>query len=446
MKKWIISICFMLIVGALGACSKDSSSSNGDQVTLKFTYFGSAFEKQAMEKMIESFEDEHPNIKIDGQHIPDAEYNTKLNTLMAGEDLPDIAYLNEGLALPWAVEGHVLDMTPYMEEFPQLGERLPQTYYYFDEGKTIGTNTAAEIINLYYNKELLEESGVELPPTKASEAWSWEEFLETAQKLTLDNQGRNALDPDFDEKNIVQFGADIPRSWLYWFGFLKGNGADIVNEDGTEYVMNSPEAVEVFQNLQDLMHKYHVAPTPTESANMPATSVKLQTKKVAMAVTGQWSILDFSESQLNFGIGVLPKFKESKTTILGAPTVIFSNTKHPKEAIQFYLFHNDPEKVDLFRKGLWMPLDEKYYTDEEYTNKWVDENVHTSDYKEAVVDYTLEHAVPGPAYRIKNWQEISTTISAELDPLWLGTKSAKEVLDELEGKVQPLLQGKYPEN
>ncbi|MCP1160660.1 ABC transporter substrate-binding protein [Bacillus infantis] len=398
-----------------------------------------------MEKMIASFEEEHPNINIEPQHIPDAEYDTKMNTMMAGEELPDIAYLNEGLALPWAEEGHILDMTPYMKEFPELGERLPQTYYYFDEGKTIGTNTAGEVINIYYNKDLLEEEKVELPPTKGSEAWTWDEFVETAQKLTKDSKGRNALDPEFDEKNIVQYGADVPRSWLYWYGFLKSNGADIVNEDGTEYVMNSPEAIEVFQNLQDLMHKYHVAPTPTESANMPATSVKLQTKKVAMVVGGQWNILDFSEGDLNFGIGVLPKFKEPKTIILGAPTVIFSHTKHPKEAIEFYLYHNNPEKVDLFSRGLWMPLDEKYYTEAEYTDKWIDKDVHPAEYKEAVIDFTHDSAVPGPAYRIRNWQEISAAISAGLDPLWLGKEPAEAVLNELKKTVEPLLEGKYPE-
>ena len=39
---------------------------------------------------------------------------------------------------------------------------------------------------MYYNKELLEQNGIELPSTDASKPWSWEEFVENAKKI---NQG-----------------------------------------------------------------------------------------------------------------------------------------------------------------------------------------------------------------------------------------------------------------
>lgn len=463
-RTWVVlllALCLMLVVAA---CGNDNSNSNtsstnkavtdndavnetvqepsGDPVTLSFMYWGSAFEKEAVEKMIKSFEASHPLIKIKGEHVP-GDFTTKINTLMATNELPDISYLAEGLALKWGAEGKVLDMTPYMDIYPTLANRLPQTYYNYAPGKTIGTNTAAEIITMYYNKDLFTESGVELPPTDGANAWTWDQFLQTAMKLTKDKKGNTALDAGFDPENVVQYGISFPTWWGGWYPFLLSNGADLTNEDGTQYAMNSPESIEVFQNLQDLMYKYHVAPTATQQQNMPATNVRLQTKKVAMAIDGQWALLDFASTKMNFGMGVLPKFKEPKTIILGSPTVIFSSTEHPEEAMEFYLYHNNPEQVDLFKQGLWMPLEEKYYMEQDSIDSWIKNDAHPAEYKEAVIDYTVKYAGRAPSYDLKNFAEIDPKIGAALDKIWTNKDPAEKVLNDLEKEVQPLLQGKY---
>src|SRR5690606_21226808 len=173
------------------------------------------FEKQAVGKLVKSFEEKNPNIKIDAQHVPN-DYETKMNTLMVSGDLPDVAYLGEGLALKCAEEGKVMDVTQYMMEYHELKNRITETFYYFDKGKTIGTNTAGEIMSLFYNKDLFEDEGVEFPPANANGAWDWATFVEIAQKLTVDNQGRSALNPDFDHKNIAQYGISFPTGWTGW--------------------------------------------------------------------------------------------------------------------------------------------------------------------------------------------------------------------------------------
>ena len=422
--------------------NEPASRSSGEKAKLKFMYWGSAFEKEAMEKMIKTFNESNPDIEVKGEHVP-GDYNAKINTLMATGELPDVAYLGEGLALKWAADGKVLDMTEYMDMYPELGNRLKQSYYYYAPGKTIGTNTAAEIITLYYNKDLFEEAGLDLPPTNGADAWTWEQFVDVAKKLTKDSSGRTPNEAGFDSKNIVQYGVSFPTWMGGWYPFLLSNGADITNEDGTKYALNSPEAVEVFQALQDLMYKDYVAPTATQQQNMPATNVRLQTKKVAMAIEGQWALLDFASTKMNFGMGVLPKFKEAKTMMLGAPTVIFSSTKYPKEALKFYIYHNNPEQVDLYKKGLWMPLEEKYYTDPATIDSWIKNDAHPPEYKEAVIDYTLTYAGRSPAYSLKNFAEIDPKISASLDKIWTNKEPADKVLRDMEKDIQPLLQGKY---
>ncbi|MDQ8736347.1 sugar ABC transporter substrate-binding protein [Paenibacillus sp. LHD-38] len=456
----LVMLCLVLIVTACSSNSGNSGNSgnagndepvndsgsedkpSGEKVKLKFMYWGSAFEKEAMEKMIKAFNSSHPNIEVKGEHVP-GDYNAKINTLMATGDLPDVAYLGEGLALKWAADGKVLDMTQYLDQYPELNNRLKQSYYYYAPGKTIGTNTAAEMITMYYNKDLFEEAGIELPPTNGDSAWTWDQFVDVAKKLTKDSSGKTPNDPGFDPKNIVQYGISFPTWFGGWYPLLLSNEADITNADGSKFTMNSPEAIEVFTKLQDLMYKDFVAPTATQQQNMPATNVKLQTKKVAMAIDGQWALLDFAASKMNVGMGVLPKFKEPKTIVLGAPTVVFANTKHPNEALEFYIYHNNPEQVDLFSRGLWMPLEEAYYNEPAKIDSWIKNDAHPAEYKEAVIDYTLNFAGRSPSYSLKNFVEIEPKINAALDKIWTNKDPAEKVLKDMEKEVQPLLQGKY---
>ncbi len=109
-----------------------------------------------------------------------------------------------------------------------------------------------------------------------------------------------------------------------------------------------------------------------------------------MVIDGQWTLLDMAQSDVDFGIGVLPKYEVPKTTQLGGASVVFSTTKYTEEAVELYMFHNDPANVELYKNGLWMPMEKKYYTDQEAIDSWTKNDVHPPEYRTAVVDYTLE--------------------------------------------------------
>jgi multiple sugar transport system substrate-binding protein len=108
------------------------------------------------------------------------------------------------------------------------------------------------------------------------------------------------------------------------------------------------------------------------------------------------------------------------------------------------MFHNDPQYVDLFKDGLWMPLEKKYYTEPEAIDSWVDNDVHPPEYETAVVDYTLNHASTVFTQRLKNMDNISEVLTPALQQIEGGKQSAKEVLSAVTPKIDELLQGWYP--
>jgi multiple sugar transport system substrate-binding protein len=423
--------------------SNRPAAAQEEEVTITFMHWGDLNEKTALTNVIKKFEEMNPNIRVDQRHVPD-DYMTKLNTLAAANDLPDVFHMNEGLAHTWAAEGRLMDLTDYVAQYPSFQNRLPQTFYYHAPGRTFGTMNAAEIVMLFYNTELFEAGGITPPPAKAAEAYTWDQFVETAKALTLDGNGRNAADPEFDGDSIRQYGVSFPRIWLTWFPLIKSGGGDITNPEGTEFTLNSPIGVDVIQKLQDLIYVHKVAPTPTASDQLPALSVQMQSRQVAMVIDGQWNLMSLAEAKVPLGVGVLPSFGTPTTVITCSVTAISGSTEHPAESLAFWLFHNDPVyNLDLFARGLMMPLEEKYYTDPESIALWTDNESHPEGYLDAGVNYLRENSVSAPL-TLKGWETIEPRLNAGLDPVWLGEQSAQEALDAVAPEIQGLLNGKYP--
>lgn len=445
-RRHVVKSSVGIVGGAALAASNLAArpaSAQEEQVELTFMYWGDTNERDILQDSMRAFEELHPHIAINGTHLP-VDYNTRLQTLAAANELPDVFPMNAGLSFEWALQGLIMDLTPYVEQYPQLHNRMGETFYYSAPGRTHGTMNAVECALLFYNKELLEEADVPHPPANASDAYTWDEFVETAQQLTLDSSGRNATDSNFDAGNIRQYGCTFPKWWFVWWGLLKSNGGDIATEDGMQYALNNPEAVEVFQRLQDLIHVHHVSPTPTQETNLAAPSVQLQSRRVAMLMHGQWNCQSLAESEVPFGIGVLPRFEVPATIIDGSPTVINATTEHPEEALDFLLFYNDPENaIQLYSGGLMMPLDEKYYTDPEFIARWTGTPARPPEYEQAAIDYIWNHSVVSPV-NFKNFSAIDSRIAGGMDPIWSGEQSAEEALNALEETIQPLLEGKYP--
>ncbi|MCB9139023.1 MAG: extracellular solute-binding protein [Caldilineaceae bacterium] len=109
---------------------------------------------------------------------------------------------------------------------------------------------------LWYNTQLIEEAG--LDPDNLPQ--NGDEFIEWAQMLTTDVNGKHPNEEGFDPDNVDVWAMEftwprytIPSTlWQY--------GASVMNEDATEATLDSPEALAAVQYWHDLMYKYYVAP------------------------------------------------------------------------------------------------------------------------------------------------------------------------------------------
>ena len=95
----------------------------------------------------------------------------------------------------------------------------------------------------------------------------------------------------------------------------------------------------------------------------------------------------------DWGMGVLPYFKQPTTIICGAPLGIFTSSKHPEEAFQLFKALGDTASNDLFGNGLWMPLYIEDYTDPARISQWLNSKpgVYPAEARSVLVDYIINH-------------------------------------------------------
>jgi multiple sugar transport system substrate-binding protein len=100
--------------GALAGCA-GASGSDGGGSELQFMYWGSSFEQKAIEKMLDAYAEGNEGKSVRGLYTPQ-EYETKINTLVASNRVPDVAYMGGGMAYRLAEQGKLIDFYPYLDK------------------------------------------------------------------------------------------------------------------------------------------------------------------------------------------------------------------------------------------------------------------------------------------------------------------------------------------
>lgn len=445
---WILCICMVVsLLAGCGSSAEQAQSVDGhEKVTLTYASWGSPNEKKVQEQIAKKFTEKYPWIEVKYMHIP-GDYVTKLTTMFAANQAPDVFPIYKAQALQWAEQGKLYNLHDFLQKDKELTKEslIPHAVLYWDKDKVAGVKVTEEAFALYYNADLFKEAGIAPPPTTAETAWTWDQFLDTARKLTIDNNGNNATSPNFDPTNVKQYGVRFD-TWM-WHLLVPSNGTSIISENKDKLNLQDPLVIDAVQKMADLITVDHVAPSPTQSKNIPSPAVALQSKKVAMDIDGQWVQLDLGQSGMNYGVGVLPKLKESKTILFGEPEVISATTKHPEEAWMFYKFLlNADSGLEMYASGLWMPVMKEWYTKPELISQWAEVKPgHPEGYTDAVMDQALNNGVNSYDYYLKNSEKINAIINPALDQVWLGKKTVQQAFSEISAKVDAEFKGTYPE-
>jgi len=176
-----------------------------------------------------------------------------LATQIAGGNAPDIVG-PVGIRGRDSFKGAWLDLQPFMDannyDLSDFDPAMVDFYNVQEEGQ-LGIPFAIFPSFVLYNKDLFDEAGLAYPPHEFgapyidadgnSRDWNMDTLRELAMQLTVDRNGNDAFDADFDPTNIVQFG--FMNQWTdpRGVGTFFGSGS-LVADDGSAQIPTAWEA------------------------------------------------------------------------------------------------------------------------------------------------------------------------------------------------------------
>jgi len=447
-KTWLGMLSVLTVLALFAAaCSGGKSGNNGatassggggngggsgKAVTLKFAgWEASSLETESVKKGLELFMRQNPDIKVEYTTLPNGtNYITKIQTLHAGNEAPDVFFLQSDYYRDFVKRGQLLDLTSRVESDFSLDDLIPSAIAISEvDGKFYGIESCTVSPVLFYNRDIFDKAGLPYPPSDPNEAWTWEEFVEVAKQLTIREGDK-----------VVQYGVYGAEDYYMTLALVMSNGGNWFSGDGSGPAINSPEVIEVLEAIKRLRVEHGASPEAKLLTNMGMSSSQmLQTGKIAMLINGSWALQELSQMDFPVGVGVLPRFKEPVTHGQAHLHVASAKTKYPEEAWKLIKFLSSEEyQLQNVREGLWMPNRASLYTGEG-VRKWLTEGVHPEGF-EQMVDYFVNARVYSYATLGAGAQRISENMTEELDKYFLVGQDVHTTVQNLEKMIIEVLE------
>lgn len=323
----------------------DTGKASGEQTTVKLALWDYDVDGSVYPAIIEAFEKANPDIKVTVVSSSNADYETKLTTMLSGGDNIDVFFAKSNTVYPTMVlKSFALDLTTLIADnnydLTAYGTVLDQHYKINDKLYALPFRTNDWVV--YYNKTLFDNAGVDYPTNDMT----WEEFAEIGKSVTSgDNYGIGFIPkPGFIVPMLV--GAQ--------------DGFDIANTDYStlqyplEYmlkIMNEDKSYEEY----------------AQSKSMNQDQTYFYKGTTGMLFNGSWftQMLNASSDSIDFEWGVVksPYWEgtEQKGFATSTPVLINSSTDKKEASWKLLTFLTGEEGAKLVAGSQLIP---SYVTDE----------------------------------------------------------------------------------
>lgn len=298
------------------------------------------------------------------QLVPYEQQTQLFLAALAAGNAPDVISLDIILHPYFNSIGAFLDITDRINAL-DYRSALPEGMLHLGEadGRYYGIPYTVDLSGLVWNKTLFREAG--LDPERPPE--TWDELIEYAKILTQDFNNDGETD---------QYGFGIVGTSAGWqmFGFMPvvwSFGGDLLNEDGTEVLIDSPESIAALQMWVDLIRKHKVAPLNSATWQYSDVYNAFVTGRMAMMLSGNYNIITFKEDapDLEFGITFIPRSSHGGHASFsgGNLMAIGRDTKQADLAWEFVEFAMSEDiQVEVWAKSGALPVrtdlfDNKYF-------------------------------------------------------------------------------------
>ena len=229
----------LVLAGSLASCAGTGSDSDEP---VKLTLAMNSGLIPAFEGYVEAFESEHEGFEIEISPVPasNADYIQQLTTQSLSGETPDLLFNTDTLNTILASNNILADLRPKMAEATgslNLDNFLPNFLAQYQVGDTVtGIPVSADSGLLYYNVDLFEKYGVELPTAE----WTYDDMYEASQAITTASGGE-------------VYGLSTPLgngdAFFTFYPVLKAFGGEVWDEEANEFVFASDASLRGWEQL-----------------------------------------------------------------------------------------------------------------------------------------------------------------------------------------------------
>jgi multiple sugar transport system substrate-binding protein len=317
-----------LAASAAACSSSSSSSSDGGKVTLSYAIWDQT-QESAMKQIVAAFEKQNPNISVDIQLTPYADYFTKLQTAASAGSAPDVFWMNGPNFQLYASNGQLMSLAGLPITTSDYPSSMVSLYKY--DGTQYGVPKDFDTVGLWYNKAIFKAAGVALPTAN----WTWADFDAAAAKLTDKAKG------------IYAVGATLEGQENYYDTIFQAGGT-VISADGKSSGYDSAASISGLEFWTNLIAKGE-SPSLAQM-NDTAPINMFESGKLAMFWGGSWDANAFAQNantKTNVDVTVLPEGVKRATVIHGLANVIYAKTPHAQQAEKFVEFLGSQQAADI---------------------------------------------------------------------------------------------------
>ena len=281
---------------------------------------------------VAKFEEANPGIKLNLQVVSWNDVYTEVSTRIGNNNAPDI--LNIDTFADYANEGLLLPVSDYCPE-ELFGDFFPS---FIDQSVIDGTVWAvpdlASARALYYNVDIFNEVGIEVPATWAD--------LEAASQAIIDYYGGEVYPWGIDMTTDEGQAAFAYYTWANDGGFVDGNG---------NWILDCDANVEAIEYAIGLYNKGYTNPNPATQTRYDLQDM-FGAGKLAMVI-GPNSIPSYCASKdytVNYATAAIPANEGKVSASVGVMdrVMAFRDDSYPDQAARneaigkFLTFFYDP--------------------------------------------------------------------------------------------------------
>jgi multiple sugar transport system substrate-binding protein len=293
--------------------------------------------------IIAAFEKANPDIIVQLEAVAGSDYYARLLAQIAADDAPDIIQISDDAVPMFVSKGGFLPLDDFIKGKDSLDTSiyLPNTLTPgMYQGKQYFLPKDFSTMAVYYNKKVFDKYKVPYP----KDGWTWDEFLKTAQTLTIDEN---------KDGTPEVWGVQLMANWNGYEYFTASTGAKLISDDGKQIVgyMDSPETIKAVQFYVDMYNKYKVAPPPADFNQWAGGNKEFETGQAAMRLFGRWPQSGLlNNPNVDLGLVSVPVGDKKANIMFWGGFGIFSGSKNSEAAWKFLKFYVGKEGSETWIK------------------------------------------------------------------------------------------------